>query len=442
MPSSSPPTKKQRHDKQRQRYALLSSSSSSAAAPEPAVTIKKEESEEEVAPVTTAATTTTSENNIIKKEESEETSAAQLPSAATTAAAAASVATLPTMTNNNNNDKQSTITVLTFNVAEFKLHLQAPDDGTFDPKQSLIEELHKHGTPTIICLQELPYPSFRLHGYHCVGTTQSHCGYIGLYFSQQFVDTNGKIRRIPPSDLTRFMIDTMASSSKSSSRTPTDTQRITSSLYDRGFPAVLCCVRLSTGKGGTRQLLFVGSCHLEPHKGGSDARFLQLETIHKFCSTMSNGSSDYQLLLAGDCNMRENESKPVEEKFNWKDTWKLAGKVHKQQFTWNSKFNQYHGPDSFGFTCRFDRIYISNGMIITKRGGSKKGKDSCVVDQLQDRSTVDWVGDSQKKKRGVDPTVDTVQNFQLVAKEPKINPKSGKQYFLSDHFGIITTIKI
>lgn len=155
------------------------------------------------------------------------------------------------------------------------------------------------------------------------------------------------------------------------------------------IPVVLVTIRFLDGKE-----LVVGSCHLEPFNHGKEIRLAQLQAI----SDISTKTKSSTMILAGDMNMRQSEDVPVEEIGSWKDAWKEAGSIRREAFTWNSKINHYHAEDSFQFHCRFDRVYLRNA----------KG----------------------------------VRTFRLMANEPLDNIRSGSTYYLSDHFGIVTTVVI
>lgn len=155
------------------------------------------------------------------------------------------------------------------------------------------------------------------------------------------------------------------------------------------LPAVFCSITLQDDRE-----LVVGSCHLEPYKDGTETRLAQV-------ASMSDATDDQgTMILGGDMNMRGAEDAAVEAIGKWKDAWKEGGSVQREAYTWNSKVNQYHA-DAFAFYCRFDRVYLRN--------------------------------------------VQHIQAFKLVACEPMTNKGAGAgetQYYLSDHFGILTTVVV
>ena len=257
------------------------------------------------------------------------------------------------------------IKIVTFNVAEFSPHNQAPKG--FRPYSALEEELDRL-TPDIAALQELPDVDVNMKGYLQLGLAESHCGYVGLYIRDEFFESH--VQKVTDIEL----------------------QPTTSTLLDKmmapEIPAVV--VRLQLNHNNNGKDIVVGSCHLEPYKGGSSIRQEQLNLISE--STLIHTPV---LILGGDMNMRKFEDDTIEHDNGWKDAWKQAGSVAMECCTWNSKINQYHGPDAFQFCCRFDRIYTRNVI-------------------------------------GID-------HFSLMANTPLgTSPK----YYLSDHFGIVSTILI
>jgi endonuclease/exonuclease/phosphatase family metal-dependent hydrolase len=99
------------------------------------------------------------------------------------------------------------------------------------------------------------------------------------------------------------------------------------------------------------------------------------------------------MVVAGDMNMREIETHSALE-LGLEDAWLLSGSHPSAQFTWNSKVNQYLA-DCFGFTCRFDRVFVSPGV--------------------------------------------QVHGFSLVGDQP-VEGQPG--HYLSDHFGIVTQLQL
>ena len=289
----------------------------------------------------------------------------------------------------------STLKVLSLNVAEFQLHCHAPKH--FNPRQAFLEELEKH-RPGILALQEVPDPDhFEIKDYHCLGTTPSHCGYVGLYVRN---DSNIKYKRISSSEIQKWMDPT------------------TTSMMSEEPPVVLSLLKLPNNK-----IIIMGSCHLEPYKQGEHVRYMQLQGInncaqHYYENAVSKDISTRisMMALAGDMNMRQNEDTKIESKFGWYDMWKVSGSHNQNKFTWNSKVNQYH-PNGYQFTCRFDRIYVHSNMDNNNDSDNGGGKQP-------------------------PPTTIDVENFQIIANEPRINEATGVPYYLSDHFGILTTLKI
>mmetsp|Transcript_16842 Transcript_16842/g.25321 ORF Transcript_16842/g.25321 Transcript_16842/m.25321 type:complete len:263 (+) Transcript_16842:132-920(+) len=149
----------------------------------------------------------------------------------------------------------------------------------------------------------------------------------------------------------------------------------------------ICCEIQMFGKR-------IGFCnvHLAPFKQGETARKVQVLNAMK----AFKGRLD---ILAGDCNMRMKEGKDIEDR-GYIDVWKSLGRISKLRFTWDSKKNWYHGdpsaPGAFGFTCRFDRIYVN--------------KDAA-----------------------------TARYLKLIGEEPILGMENS---FLSDHYGLLATLSL
>jgi endonuclease/exonuclease/phosphatase family metal-dependent hydrolase len=221
-------------------------------------------------------------------------------------------------------------------------------------------KLHK---PDILALQELPdddQECSTISGYQCVGTTDNHCGLVGLFIRNAFLqETQTSFTRVWPPAVSTNDVDMMAG----------DT-----------VPAVLACIALRNNGQGEDVALVVGSCHLEPFKEGKKVRAAQLQAIAKVATTTPTTTTQVtidrnnnnnvpvttRMILAGDMNMRQAEDAAVEKLLgkddnNWTDaSWKQAGSSRQQAYTWDSRINHYHGLDVFQFHCRFDRVYLYN----------------------------------------------------------------------------------
>lgn len=141
------------------------------------------------------------------------------------------------------------------------------------------------------------------------------------------------------------------------------------------------------------QSVRLASCHLAPFKGNAQVRKEQLETFFKLC----DASKVDHVILAGDMNVRQGESDVWLTKLlpelskgkDFNDAWCLSGRNAFTKFTWDSFTNKYFN-DGFKFKSRFDRVIISGGM-------------QC-------------------------------RSYQLIGNTPVNN------FFLSDHFGIVTEL--
>ena len=102
------------------------------------------------------------------------------------------------------------------------------------------------------------------------------------------------------------------------------------------------------------------------------------------------------------------------------DVWKLSGGAFDTKYTWNTRneldqgrfFNQYYGPNTREYVARYDRMYAVNFEDQkSKSSGAENGAKAAISDAT----------------------------FALVANEPVGDSRCR---FLSDHFGIASTIKM
>jgi endonuclease/exonuclease/phosphatase family metal-dependent hydrolase len=91
--------------------------------------------------------------------------------------------------------------------------------------------------------------------------------------------------------------------------------------------------------------VYVACYHLAPFKENAELRALELKYIVKAITAMDPAAC---VLIAGDMNMRENETDAVLQ-LGLGDAWLMSGSHPSVKFTWNSKVNQYLA-DCFGFT--------------------------------------------------------------------------------------------
>ena len=142
------------------------------------------------------------------------------------------------------------------------------------------------------------------------------------------------------------------------------------------------------------QILGISSSHLAPFKSNASLRLQQTMRLYEALSSVNPN-----FVMAGDFNMRVAEDDQVEQ-LGLRDVYKESKRPRDAMYTWNSIDNRYHGPDAFGFKCRFDRIYFSFG--------SSQPKLSLVGDQPH----VVMCGSSEYK------------------------------FYLSDHYGMLCTFQL
>ena len=181
-------------------------------------------------------------------------------------------------------------------------------------------------TPSIIALQECPYPNFGSElftslGYVSAGTRQSHCGYCDLLIQREL------------------------------------SNKIQSIQLPNHLPSVAAKIELPN-----KTQIAVSSSHLQPFKEGANKRLLQCMSLMDCMTKESNNC-----ILLGDMNMRVAEDKDVEGA-GLVDCWKAAGSSKDTKFTWNSYTNKYH-EGCFEYTARYDRCYVYGDVFRVKEFG-------------------------------------------------------------------------
>lgn len=145
-------------------------------------------------------------------------------------------------------------------------------------------------------------------------------------------------------------------------------------------------------KGSTAQYGCI-TTHLESLRESSHERMSQISIIDAFAKTRMEDTC----IFGGDLNIRENE---VPETWKDKDSWIIAGKDGREEFTWDLSMNSNaRMPNGSKPRCRFDRIYLLKN-------------------------------ESNKK----------VKTFKLVGKSP-VEGLEGRR-FASDHFGVFVSLGI
>lgn len=230
--------------------------------------------------------------------------------------------------------------VLTWNISHTDPSFSSPEDWDRIINVHEITQLIQSENSDIFCLQEMPTFKFgmRFIDYFHPEPVQSHSGWLST-----FVRKNWKTRNFFGQGFT---------------------SRIEIEYQDKYFTFV--------------------SCHLFPFKNNSSTRFGQLEDI------LHEVDDDMPLIIAGDMNMREDETKQVLSSFNVKDAFYLKGSKE-TKFTWDSRINRYN-ENSHKFIARFDRIFI----------------------------------------RGFD-----ISEFRLIGNKPI---SENNDHFLSDHYGIVAEL--
>lgn len=291
------------------------------------------------------------------------------------------------------------LALVTYNVAACRPSARAPRSwDEEDSLQAMAEEV-LHEEPDIIALQEFPEIALnrtsRLFPDHAlVGSKTSHAPYVVLLVRK------GIQTRMVPVDVD-------------------DSNSI--------LPAVVAELTFRVGAGDDEHCrrLWVASVHLEPFGDGAEVRHRQVKTLRRLAL-----QSKVPLIVAGDFNMRVAEDTTMEgASYNLLDFWKLAGSDNSTKYTWNTRneisnggyFNQYYGDDTREYIARYDRIYYHCAPPV----GEANGRN------VKDKNT----GSQNVAKT----TPIHVESFKLIANKPV---GSSKHHFLSDHFGISSTLHL
>jgi endonuclease/exonuclease/phosphatase family metal-dependent hydrolase len=105
------------------------------------------------------------------------------------------------------------------------------------------------------------------------------------------------------------------------------------------------------------QIIILLGGHLLPFEGNYPLRFENLQKI------ISDMEEDEKLIIFGDMNMRENETRSVTEQLSLQDAFITIGEPSNQRFTWDSSINIFR-KDAYTFIARFDRIFYRNLRLV------------------------------------------------------------------------------
>jgi len=223
------------------------------------------------------------------------------------------------------------LNVISWNISNAQPSFSAPDftKRSQDSPRLIREECLQSSIPSVIALQECPYPNFGSElftslGYVSAGTRQSHCGYCDLLVQNELISNNKKIQSIQ---------------------------------LPNHLPSVAAKIELPN-----KTQIAVSSSHLQPFKEGANKRLLQCMSLMDCMTKESNNC-----ILLGDMNMRVSEDKDVEGA-GLVDCWKAAGSSKDTKFTWNSYTNKYN-EGCFEYTARYDRCYVYGDVFRVKEFG-------------------------------------------------------------------------
>lgn len=208
--------------------------------------------------------------------------------------------------------------VITWNISLTDPSFQAPVDWNRDLNIFEMHKIIEEEDPDIFSLQEMPSANFakRFVNYHYVEPVNSHSGLVGVFVKKTY-----KIHSttpIPPS------------------------------------------IVLELSEEEEDQKFFFVGCHLLPYKQNANNRLDQMSVIFQIINRISE---DLPVIIAGDMNMRESETKAIISTFAMDDAYWKSDKSKENQYTWDSRINLYH-EEAFQFVCRFDRIFLKNTKIV------------------------------------------------------------------------------
>lgn len=240
--------------------------------------------------------------------------------------------------------------LLTWNISLAQPSYSSPDDWIYNLNIFEIHSIIEKYEPSIFIFQEIPDENFckRFVDYNYTTPIQTHSGFVSI-----FVHKSLKIEKELSLDHASIIVVEIIN----------------------------------------KQKIIISGCHLLPSKENSQLRLLQLAQIIAVTSQIQIDADNESmpLIILGDMNLREVETKPILEKLQLQDVfWSL--KIDKsQKFTWDSRINRYN-KNSFEFIARFDRVFVRN---------------------LE------------------------VKSFKLIANTPV---SENKHHYISDHFGILVEL--
>jgi len=120
---------------------------------------------------------------------------------------------------------------------------------------------------------------------------------------------------------------------------------------------------------------YLAGCHLSPFSEQGQARIEELLVVRTIVP------EDKHLIMIGDMNIREKETKFLEENNN---VLGIRDSGDKRR-TW---YRGYFEPDKMYITCRFDRLFISNKLNINKFELFGKNYNNNKIELLSDHLAI------------------------------------------------------
>ena len=327
------------------------------------------------------------------------------------------------------------LTLVSFNIAGCQPSAEAPRGWKQQDATDAIRSEVLAYSPDIIALQECPggesWAMAHFLNYTVLGATLSHADHT-ILLVKKGIDAEPISLVLP-----------LSSDGTAAVEHHHFPQYDDNDDNDRRHPPLPAVMAKLTFQSRT---LVVASVHLAPFNQGESKRRLQIERLMNIAGSRiegGGGTADYPppppLILAGDMNMRQSEDEVMEQTFQLKDFWRLAGSDATMKFTKDSinhgtSFNQYHGDLTREYNARYDRVYYHDSSCklpcLPLPPPPAAAHDQVPVSNQNDDMKNGFLTSSSMLNK--------VTHFELMANKPVTN----KRHFLSDHFGIATTFEL
>ncbi|KAF5837614.1 hypothetical protein DUNSADRAFT_4117 [Dunaliella salina] len=130
-------------------------------------------------------------------------------------------------------------------------------------------------------------------------------------------------------------------------------------------PCILTHISIRAVKGREFHLVLING-HLAPFKEGESKRFQQVAEALDKARVLCPYANAY--LIAGDMNMRENETAPMCSRLGLVDGWEATGKPQRHRYTWDTTRNLYY-ENGMMYKARYDRLMWTRNSEVSVRWG-------------------------------------------------------------------------